>query len=82
MGIVKYYTWTRWDKSAVACLGCLYHFALFIYFVVAMSLEEGEDRCSKKALNMISVTTGLRFAWCTFEQTKFWLAICKQMKPN
>jgi len=37
MGAVKYYTWTRYDKSAVACLSCLYHFALFLYFVIAMS---------------------------------------------
>lgn len=82
MAVVKYYTWTWWDKSAVACLGCLYHFGLFLYFVIAMSGEEDADRCTKKTLNLISVCTGLRLAWCIFEQTKFWLVICKQIKPN
>lgn len=82
MGVVKYYTWTRWDKSAVACFSCLYHFGLFLYFVIAMSGEEGKDRCAKKTLNLISVCTGLRLAWCIFEQTKFWLVICKQIRPN
>ena len=58
MALVKYYTWNKWEKSVVACLGCLYHFALFLYFVIAMSRDEGNDRCSK-TLNMISVCTGL-----------------------
>lgn len=76
------YTLNRWLKSLVACIAWLYNFGIFIALVALISVTEGKTRCATSAVNMVAYVTGMKFVWCTFEQTKLWLVLFGQIWPN
>ena len=81
---IRLYTLGRWENSALSGILTLYHFFLFLFLVISMSLKEGKDgdQCGDTVRNCIAVCIGLRFTQFAWNGSKFLLVIFGSIDPN
>ena len=55
---IRLYLLGRWENSAFTGILTIYHFVIFLFLVISMSLKEDGEQCGGKVKGAIAVCIG------------------------